>query len=208
MASKPFGSFRKKTCQPTSLFSVIFACGKLYCHAVIFGLCRVILCFAQLKGKYNITETEGFNITFDLSKILLQRSWNITKIYCIIIVLPCQKKRLVSTSLFFNEINLLRDFRYVIDDSICADALDMSLTRRDLYHIEFCCRVQRLRFTAKHINFVIAKTSSNRRLHIDKNNEYLNHSAFAKKTSNRMSFFSAKLAFRRVAEISNNRKLF
>ena len=31
-----------------------------------------------VKGKYNITETEGFNITFDLSKILLKRGWNIT----------------------------------------------------------------------------------------------------------------------------------
>ena len=61
------------------LFSVIFAYGKLYCYAVIFGLRRVILCFAQFNGKYNITETAGFNITFDLSKISLQRSWNITK---------------------------------------------------------------------------------------------------------------------------------
>jgi len=61
------------------VFSVIFAYGKLYCYAVLFGLCQVILCFAQFKGKYNITETEGFNITFDLSKISLQRSWNITK---------------------------------------------------------------------------------------------------------------------------------
>jgi len=48
------------------LFSVIFAYGKLYCYAVIFGLRRVILCFAQFNGKYNITETEGFNITFTL----------------------------------------------------------------------------------------------------------------------------------------------
>ena len=62
------------------------ACGKLCCCAVIFGLLRVILCFAQFNGKYNITETEGFNITFVLTKISLQRSWNITKkflhLYC------------------------------------------------------------------------------------------------------------------------------
>ena len=32
-----------------------------------------------VKGKYNITETEGFNITFVLTKISLQRSWNINK---------------------------------------------------------------------------------------------------------------------------------
>ena len=28
------------------------------------------------------------------------------------------------------DINLLRDFRYILKDSICADALDMLLTRR------------------------------------------------------------------------------
>ena len=38
---------------------------------------------------------------------------------------------------FISDINLLRDFRYVINDSICCKQLDMSLTRRDLYHIEF-----------------------------------------------------------------------
>ena len=31
-------------------------------------LCQVVLYFAQFKGKYNITETKGFNITFDLQK--------------------------------------------------------------------------------------------------------------------------------------------
>ena len=36
-----------------------------------------------------------------------------------------QKKRLVETSRFFIDINLLRDFRYVINDTICAYALDM-----------------------------------------------------------------------------------
>ena len=68
------------------------ACGKLCCCAVIFGLRRVILCFAQFNGKYNITETEGFNITFVLTKISLQRSWNITKNFCIFIVLLCKKR--------------------------------------------------------------------------------------------------------------------
>jgi len=32
----------------------------------------VILSFGQFIGEYNITETAGFNITFDLSKISLQ----------------------------------------------------------------------------------------------------------------------------------------
>ena len=77
LSSKPFGSSRKKTSNGC-LFSVIFAYGKLYCCAVIFGLRRVILCFAEFKGKYNITETKGFNNTFDLSKISLHRRWNIT----------------------------------------------------------------------------------------------------------------------------------
>ena len=39
-------------------FSVIFAFGKLYCYAVIFGLHRVILFLAQLKCKYNINKTK------------------------------------------------------------------------------------------------------------------------------------------------------
>ena len=81
-----FGFPRKNDLFRQVVFSVIFACGKLYCCAVIFGLRRVILCFAQFNGKYNITETEGFNITFALTKISLQRSWNITKnslhLYC------------------------------------------------------------------------------------------------------------------------------
>ena len=84
--SIPLGVTRKNDLSKQVVFSVIFACGKLYCCAVIFGLRRVILCFAQFNGKYNITETEGFNITFVLTKISLQRSWNITKkflhLYC------------------------------------------------------------------------------------------------------------------------------
>ena len=73
--------------------------------------------------------------------------------------------------LFFIDINLCGDFRYVINDSICADALDMLLTQRDLYHIEF-------EQSEKHIDFVITKISSNRRLHIDKNYKYPYGSAF------------------------------
>ena len=40
---------------PLAVFSVIFACGELYCFAVIFGLRRVKLRFAQFEGEYNIT---------------------------------------------------------------------------------------------------------------------------------------------------------
>ena len=47
------------------------------CLRQVILLRRVILCFAQLKGKYNITANRVCNITFDLSKISLQRSWNI-----------------------------------------------------------------------------------------------------------------------------------
>ena len=50
------------------LFSVVFSFGRLCCYAVLFGLRQVVLCFAQLNGKYNITETKGFNITFALQK--------------------------------------------------------------------------------------------------------------------------------------------
>jgi len=50
------------------VFSVVFAFGKLYCCAVLFGLHQVLLYFVQFKGKYNITETKGFNITFALQK--------------------------------------------------------------------------------------------------------------------------------------------
>ena len=86
IGSSPIVPTRKNDLFRQVVFSVIFACGKLYCCAVIFGLRRVILCFAQFNGKYNITETEGFNITFVLTKISLQRSWNITKkflhLYC------------------------------------------------------------------------------------------------------------------------------
>ncbi len=76
--SSPMGH-QKKRLVKTSRFLVIFAYGKLYCCAVIFGLRRVILCSAQFYGKYNITKTKGFNITFDLSKISLHRRWNITE---------------------------------------------------------------------------------------------------------------------------------
>ena len=62
--SNPVPATRKKTCRLTSLFSVIFACGKLYCYAVIFSLRREVLCFAQFKGKYNITANGVCNNTF------------------------------------------------------------------------------------------------------------------------------------------------
>ena len=45
--SNPAPAPRKKTSNGC-LFSVIFAYGKLYCYAVIFGLRQVVLCFAQL----------------------------------------------------------------------------------------------------------------------------------------------------------------
>ena len=98
----------KTTCFDKSFFFVIFACGKLYCCAVIFGLRRVILCFAQFNGKYNITETEGFNITFVLTKISLQRSWNITKNRFASLLFYFARKKHQSwykIGAFFNEIN-------------------------------------------------------------------------------------------------------
>ena len=45
-------------------FQLYLPYGKLYSFAVIFGLRRVILCFTQLKGKYNITETDRFQYHF------------------------------------------------------------------------------------------------------------------------------------------------
>jgi len=68
----------KKDIQRMSFFSYICLWQVILLRSYI-RLRRVILCFAQVKGKYNITETKGFNITFDLSKITLQRSWNSTK---------------------------------------------------------------------------------------------------------------------------------
>ncbi len=62
--SNPPPSTRKNDLFRQVVFLVIFAYGKLYCYAVLFGLCQVILCLAQLLGKYNITKTEGFNNTF------------------------------------------------------------------------------------------------------------------------------------------------
>ena len=47
IGSSPIVPTRKKT-SFGCLFSVIFAYGKLYCYAVIFGLRQVVLCFAQL----------------------------------------------------------------------------------------------------------------------------------------------------------------
>ena len=46
-----------------------------------------------------------------------------------------QKKRLVSTSRFFIDINLLRDFLYVLTDLICANALDMLPDGNEIYII-------------------------------------------------------------------------
>ena len=44
------------------------------------------------------------------------------------------------------DINPWRDFRYVLKDSICCKQLDMSLSRRDLYHIEFWVKRKIYRF--------------------------------------------------------------
>ena len=59
------------------------------------------------------------------------------------------------------DINLLRDFRYVLKDSICCKQLDMSLSRRDLYHIEF--------EQSENISIYEVKYRANFSLHIDKN---------------------------------------
>ena len=64
------------------------------------------------------------------------------------------------------EINLLRDFRYVLKDSICCKQLDMSLSRRDLYHIEF--------EQSENISIYEVKYRANFSLHIDKNGLPLN----------------------------------
>ncbi len=72
-----------------------------------------------------------------------------------------QKKRLVLTSLFFIDINLLRDFRYVINDSICAKALDMSPCGNEIYIISSLSEARKYRIYEVNI-------SSKRSLHIDK----------------------------------------
>ena len=69
VGSTPITSSKKKASfvfRTKALFSVILACGELYCVAVLFGLRRVILRFAQFKGEYNITATNGSNITMPI----------------------------------------------------------------------------------------------------------------------------------------------
>ena len=63
------------------LFSVIFVpCGTSDIYFVSdIALQAVVFACGELRNKYNITETEGFNNTFMVVKISLQRSWNSTK---------------------------------------------------------------------------------------------------------------------------------
>ena len=50
-----------------------------------------------------MTETESFNIAFDLSKISLFRRWNITKSYCI--YYECEKQK--ETTIFDRRLSFL-----------------------------------------------------------------------------------------------------
>ena len=45
---------------------------------------------------------------------------------------------------FFSDINLLRDFRYILADSICADAHDMLPYGNEIYRVPF--RVYQIEF--------------------------------------------------------------
>ena len=63
-----FRSRKKRTEVSVRFFQLYLPYGKLYCFAVIFGYRRVILCSAQLKGKYNIIANIVCNNTFALQK--------------------------------------------------------------------------------------------------------------------------------------------
>ena len=58
--------------------AVLFACGEIYCFAVIFGFRRVIFAL-QVRGANKISlKPSGFNITIATAIISLRRSRNIT----------------------------------------------------------------------------------------------------------------------------------
>ena len=77
---------------------------------------------------------------------------------------------------FFRRYKSRARFSICLADSICANALDMLPCGNEIYIISS------FEWNEKHIDFVITKISSNRRLHIDKiqyiHYVHLNHSAF------------------------------
>ena len=77
---------------PLDVFFQLYLPSASYIATQLYSALPSDIVLRTVKGKYNITETKGFNITFDLSKISLQRSWNITKNTCIYYVLESQMK--------------------------------------------------------------------------------------------------------------------
>ena len=75
--------------------------------------------------------------------------------------------------LFFIDINLCRDFRYVINDAICADTRDMLPCGNEIYIISSLSKVKTYRFYE-------SKNIEQTQLHIDENYKYLYGSAFPK----------------------------
>ena len=76
--STPAIGTRKKTCQLTSLFSVIFICGKLYCYTVIFGykglyIKQIYLIMIKFLFFDNILQniTKFLNFNIDIYKFIL-----------------------------------------------------------------------------------------------------------------------------------------
>ena len=125
-----------KSCHPDHVAANYAAIKMTTCKVVIFHMLRCCSFFA--KGHVQV----GYSLVNALTTPLFHyqpfASVPSAQMYLYCSKLPEKKTFSVDEKcLFFIDINLLGDFRYVINDSICAAALDMSLTRRDLYHIEF-----------------------------------------------------------------------
>ena len=71
----------QRRCVPEDTTPTLFACSELYCIAVIFGLRPSDICFASLEGEWNITKSNGLNITFAKRKYHADECQHITKNY-------------------------------------------------------------------------------------------------------------------------------
>ena len=70
-----------RRCTRKDTTPVLFAKGELYCFAVIFGLRPSDIRFASLEGEWNITKSNGLNITFAKRKYHADERQYITKNY-------------------------------------------------------------------------------------------------------------------------------
>ena len=71
----------RRRCVPEDTTPTLFACSELYCFAVIFGLRPSDICSASLEGEWNITKSNGLNITFAKRKYHSDECQHITKNY-------------------------------------------------------------------------------------------------------------------------------